>query len=92
MAGAALCFFIARVMGREVVEKLTGKTVLDSMDGFFTRYGKHTILVCRLLPFVPFDPISYAAGLTSIRFVRFLSPPGLVSYPQPLSIPGRAAC
>ena len=46
MAGAALCFFIARVMGREVVEKLTGKTVLDSMDGFFTRYGKHTILVC----------------------------------------------
>lgn len=43
MAGAALCFFIARVMGREVVEKLTGKTVLDSMDGFFTRYGKHTI-------------------------------------------------
>lgn len=55
MAGAALCFFIARVMGREVVEKLTGKTVLDSMDGFFTRYGKHTILVCRLLPFVPFD-------------------------------------
>lgn len=30
-------------MGREVVEKLTGKTVLDSMDGFFTRYGKHTI-------------------------------------------------
>ena len=55
MAGAALCFFIARVMGREVVEKLTGKTVLDSMDGFFTRYGKHTILVCRLLPFVPFQ-------------------------------------
>ncbi|MBE9808970.1 TVP38/TMEM64 family protein, partial [Escherichia coli] len=50
MAGAALCFFIARVMGREVVEKLTGKTVLDRMDGFFTRYGKHTILVCRLLP------------------------------------------
>ncbi len=49
--GAVL--FIARVMGREVVEKLTGKTVLDSMDGFFTRYGKHTILVCRLLPFVP---------------------------------------
>lgn len=32
------------MMGREVVEKLTGKTVLDSMDGFFARYGKHTIL------------------------------------------------
>lgn len=81
MAGAALCFFIARVMGREVVEKLTGKTVLDSMDGFFTRYGKHTILVCRLLPFVPFDPISYAAGLTSIRFRSFFIATGLGQLP-----------
>ena len=49
MAGAALCFFIARVFGREAVEKLTGKSVLQSMDGFFTRYGKHTILVCRYI-------------------------------------------
>ena len=81
MAGAALCFFIARVMGREVVEKLTGKTVLDSMDGFFTHYGKHTILVCRLLPFVPFDPISYAAGLTSIRFRSFFIATGLGQLP-----------
>ena len=31
MAGAALCFFIARVMGREVVEKLTG-LILHSMN------------------------------------------------------------
>ncbi|EHG6157946.1 TVP38/TMEM64 family protein [Escherichia fergusonii] len=81
MAGAALCFFIARVMGREVVEKLTGKTVLDSMDGFFARYGKHTILVCRLLPFVPFDPISYAAGLTSIRFRSFFIATGIGQLP-----------
>ncbi len=68
-------------MGREVVEKLTGKTVLDSMDGFFTRYGNHTILVCRLLPFVPFDPISYAAGLTSIRFRSFFIATGLGQLP-----------
>ena len=68
-------------MAGEVVEKLTGKTVLDSMDGFFTRYGKHTILVCRLLPFVPFDPISYAAGLTSIRFRSFFIATGLGQLP-----------
>lgn len=34
MAGAALCFFIARVLGRGAVEKLTGKTVLNNMDAF----------------------------------------------------------
>lgn len=71
MAGATLCFYLARILGREAVEKLTGKRVLKSMDGFFVRYGKHTILICRLLPFIPFDPISYAAGLTSMRFRHF---------------------
>lgn len=81
MAGAALCFFIARVLGRDAVEKLTGKSVLQSMDGFFNRYGKHTILVCRLLPFVPFDPVSYAAGLTSIRFRHFMLATGLGQLP-----------
>lgn len=73
-------------MGREVVEKLTGKTVLDSMDGFFTRYGKHTIWSVGCA-FCPFRSISYAAGLTSIRFRSFLSPPGLVSYRRLLFIP-----
>lgn len=84
MAGAALCFFIARVFGRSTVEKLTGKTVLNSMDAFFARYGKHTILVCRLLPFVPFDPVSYAAGLTSIRFRHFFLATGVGQLPATL--------
>lgn len=81
MAGAALCFYIARILGREAVEKLTGKTVLHGMDTFFERYGKHTILICRLLPFVPFDPISYAAGLTSIRFRQFMLATGIGQLP-----------
>ncbi|HFZ8995994.1 TPA: TVP38/TMEM64 family protein [Citrobacter freundii] len=81
MAGAALCFYIARIMGREAVEKLTGKTALRSMDAFFDRYGKDTILVCRLLPFVPFDPISYAAGLTSLRFRSFIIATGVGQLP-----------
>lgn len=81
MVGATLCFFIARILGRSAVEKLTGKTVLKNMDAFFERYGKHTILVCRLLPFVPFDPISYAAGLTSIRFRHFFLATGIGQLP-----------
>lgn len=48
---------------------------------FFERYGKHTILVCRLLPFVPFDPVSYAAGLTSIRFRHFFIATGIGQLP-----------
>ncbi len=44
MVGAGLCFCIARALGREVVEKLTGRAVLRSADGYFTRFGPQTIL------------------------------------------------
>lgn len=38
-------------------------------------------LVCRLLPFVPFDPVSYAAGLTSLRFWPFMLATGVGQLP-----------
>ena len=62
MAGAALCFYIARILGRDVAEKLTSKAGLKQVDEFFEKYGNNTILICRLLPFVSFDIVSYAAG------------------------------
>lgn len=81
MAGAALCFYIARILGRDVVEKLTSKYAMASVEGFFKKYGKHTILICRLLPFVSFDFISYAAGLTSMGFVEFSVATGIGQLP-----------
>jgi uncharacterized membrane protein YdjX (TVP38/TMEM64 family) len=81
MAGAALCFFIARVLGRDAVEKLTSKGAMESVDVFFEKYGKHTIVVCRLLPFVSFDFVSYAAGLTNMRFWSFFIATGLGQLP-----------
>lgn len=81
MAGAALCFYIAKVLGRDVVEKLTSKLALKNVDIFFERYGKHTILICRLLPFVSFDIVSYAAGLTSMGFISFFIATGIGQLP-----------
>lgn len=81
MAGAALCFYIARTLGRDVVEKITTKTGLDKVDEFFERYGKNSILICRLLPFVSFDIVSYAAGLTPIKFWDFFIATGLGQLP-----------
>ena len=52
MAGAILCFMIARIAGRDVVEKLTTKFAMDSIEQYFERYGKtynfnmQTITVC----------------------------------------------
>ncbi len=81
MAGAALCFFIARVLGRDVVEKITGKGAVKTVDVFFERYGKNTILICRLLPFVSFDFVSYAAGLTGMGFWGFFIATGIGQLP-----------
>lgn len=81
MVGATLCFFIARALGRDFVEKLTTKVGLASVDGFFKSYGKHTVLIARLLPFVSFDIVSYAAGLTSMSYGSFIIATGLGQLP-----------
>lgn len=81
MAGAALCFYIARGLGRDAVEKLTSKFALKDIDGFFEKYGKHTILIARLLPFISFDLVSYAAGLTSMNFWSFFIVTGIGQLP-----------
>ncbi|NLA70170.1 MAG: TVP38/TMEM64 family protein [Clostridiales bacterium] len=81
MVGAIVCFYIARILGREAVEKLTTKTAVSSVDKFFERYGKSTILICRLLPFVSFDFVSYAAGLTSMSLASFLIATGVGQLP-----------
>lgn len=81
MAGAALCFYIARFLGRDVVIKLTSKYALDNIDNFFDKYGKHTILIARLLPFISFDLVSYASGLTSMKFSSFIIATGIGQLP-----------
>lgn len=81
MAGAAACFYIARILGRDVAEKLTSKSGLAQIDTFFERYGKNTILICRLLPFISFDIVSYAAGLTSMSFMSFFIATGIGQLP-----------
>lgn len=81
MAGAAVCFFIARILGRDVAEKLTSKAGIAQIDTFFEKYGRNTILICRLLPFVSFDIVSYAAGLTSMSFRSFFIATGIGQLP-----------
>lgn len=84
MVGAVLCFYIARLLGRDVVEKLTTKMALESIDAFFERHGVYAILIARLLPFISFDVVSYAAGLTSMRLGAFWVATGIGQLPATL--------
>ena len=81
MAGAALCFYIARILGRDVVEKICTKGALKQIEDFFAKYGKRCILVARLLPFISFDVVSYAAGLTAMDFWGFFIATGIGQMP-----------
>lgn len=81
MAGAAVCFFIARLLGRDAVAKLTSISVIEKADKFFKSYGKHAILIARLLPFISFDIVSYGAGLTSMNFWSFFIATGIGQLP-----------
>ena len=84
MIGALLCFYIAKMLGREVVEKLTSKIALKSVDAFFEKHGVYAILIARLLPFISFDIVSYAAGLTRMSLRSFLIATGLGQLPATL--------
>ncbi|KAF5047612.1 TVP38/TMEM64 family inner membrane protein YdjZ [anaerobic digester metagenome] len=81
MAGAAICFALARLFGRDAVVRLTSGSSLEQIDVFFERYGRNAILIMRLLPFISFDLVSYAAGLTSIGFWSFFIATGIGQLP-----------
>ena len=69
-AGSLIAFTIARLLGYKVMQKWLGEHLS------FGRLGTQNMLmgmvfVSRLLPFISFDLVSYAAGLTKLSFWRF---------------------
>lgn len=69
---AAVSFGLARALGRGPVGALVGGTSLEAADHWFARYGAYAVLVGRLVPVLSFDAISFASGLTRMRFSGFL--------------------
>lgn len=72
LVAAAVCFGIARVVGRPGVERLVSEEKLRRMDDFMARRGMIAVFLGRLIPFINPDLVSYAAGVTGIRWVPFL--------------------
>jgi uncharacterized membrane protein YdjX (TVP38/TMEM64 family) len=79
---ATVCFWISRSLGRVPVEVLVGRAGLQSADRWFARWGMYAVFVGRLVPGIAFDVISYAAGLTPMKFRNFLIATALGIAPQ----------
>jgi uncharacterized membrane protein YdjX (TVP38/TMEM64 family) len=68
--GAIAAFVIARIAGYELASKYLGSNL--SLGRFGSQSALTAIVfVSRLIPFMSFDLVSYAAGLTPIMFWRF---------------------
>lgn len=68
--GAICAFLLARYLGYEFVRRRFGDVLDRGMVGSQNALTV-TVLVSRLLPFVSFDIVSYAAGVTVLSFWRF---------------------
>ncbi|MBI2070693.1 MAG: TVP38/TMEM64 family protein [Elusimicrobia bacterium] len=69
--GASLAFLVARFMGRDFVASLLKDGKLAALDAKAAQHGFQTILTLRLLPFVPFNGLNFAAGISKIRYRDF---------------------
>ena len=68
--GAICAFLIARVVGAGIIKKMLHGSL--SLGRFSSQNALMTaVFVSRLVPFMSFDLISYAAGLTAIKPWRF---------------------
>jgi uncharacterized membrane protein YdjX (TVP38/TMEM64 family) len=81
MLAAVICYYISRLLGRPMVERLVGERSLQFADRFFERYGRQAVLVARLIPGISFDVVSYAAGLSSTGLWSFVLGTGIGQLP-----------
>lgn len=68
--GALAAFGLARILGRDVLRLWFGDKVDVGWLGSQSALTA-TVFVSRLLPFISFDIVSYAAGLSRLHFWRF---------------------
>ncbi len=71
LAAGLLCFYLSRKGGRPLAEKLVGKKAINMADDFIEKYGIWAILISRTLPFIAFDPISYASGIVDMDAKKY---------------------
>lgn len=68
LIGASINFWIARIWGRSLVERIAGKEAVKKINKLSNEYGIVTLIALRMLQGGVGDFVSYALGLTQIKF------------------------
>jgi len=70
MISASLSFGLARYFGHHFVETHEN-AFFQKLDLALSKRGFFTILILRVIPIVPFDPVNIGAGLSRISFLDY---------------------
>jgi uncharacterized membrane protein YdjX (TVP38/TMEM64 family) len=84
IVAALISFYISRKGGRGLAIKLVGEKGITFADNWFDRWGSWAVLLGRFAPFIPFDAISYSAGLTKMKIKNFMIPTIIGALPRTL--------
>ena len=68
--GALIAFGLARVLGHDTLRRVFGEQIDTGLFGSQNALTG-TVFVSRLMPFLSFDLVSYAAGLSNLHAWRF---------------------
>lgn len=68
----SLAFFLAKGLGKPFVDKLLRGKAITFNDNF-EKHGFKIMLIMRLSVIFPYDELSYAAGLTRMKYWDFIS-------------------
>ena len=79
--GASVTFYIARRWGRPILERLMAERTVRQVDRLADQLGLRVLIYLRLFPIFGADYVSYAAGLTRMRFAPYLAISAIASVP-----------
>ncbi|KKR39509.1 hypothetical protein A2210_02650 [Candidatus Woesebacteria bacterium RIFOXYA1_FULL_40_18] len=81
LISSATNFWIARKLGRDIVIKLVGKEGMVKIDHIAVHEGPKALIIIRFFQGWISDFVSYASGLTSIKFSTYYIISALVPIP-----------
>jgi uncharacterized membrane protein YdjX (TVP38/TMEM64 family) len=72
MGGTALAIWLARQLGRPLVERWASRDLIARIDAYVARRGALVFFMIFLIPFLPDDACCFAAGLTRLPMRKLL--------------------
>lgn len=69
---ATIAFYLSRFLGKNFVDKLLKGKVM-SINSNLEKNGIKILFFIRFTPVIPFDPISYACGLSKMKYTDFIT-------------------